>query len=433
MTQPTLDVKDASGATVTIKTISPVGPASALDSRSVVLATEHLDAFSRLRVSQPTLLLDSKQVGGTPDLNATTAVTGSGAVVYTAARASTALTVGAAAGTAIRQTKSRAIYQPGKSLLLFQTFIMAPGQGNLIQRVGYFDTNNGIFLERDSGTLNITRRSFVTGAPVDVDVPQANWNLDTMDGSNSAANPSGILLDTTKPQILLMDLEWLGVGRVRVGFVVGGMIYYAHEFLNANATLTSVYMSNPNLPIRWEIQATAGIVGTATLESICGSMNSEGGYEITGITASADMGSTVNTLASGTFEEILAVRMKAGFTEFATAFLQKASVLATTDSNFLWRIVLNPTETVAGAWTDVSAGRSIMERNSTRTVTENTGLLIAAGYIAGSASDVSIDERPVLTLGTTLAGVTDVLSLQVRNLGAGPEDFLGSMTWREVF
>lgn len=385
----------------------------------------NLDAFARLRVSQPTLLLDSKQVGGTPDLNSTTAVTFSGAVAYQINRASTFLTVGPAAGTAVRQTKSRAIYQPGKSMLLFQTFDMPAAQANLRCRVGYFDPKNGVFIQRDGSSVSLVIRSYVTGAAVDTVIPQANWNVNTL-----LSGPT--ILDLTKANIFMADLEWLGVGRVRCYFVIAGTPVLVHEFNHANS-ITSVYMSNPNLPMRWEIEATAGITGTATLESICGSMNSEGGYDITGVTASADMGGTVEQIPGGGFEEILAIRMRAAYTEFATAFLQAASVLAASSSNYLWRIVLNPTATTLGTFQDVNAAASVMERSLDRVVTENTGLLIASGYVAAAVNNISIDQKPVLTFGTTLAGVTDVLSLQVRNLGTGNEDYLGSLTWREVF
>lgn len=385
----------------------------------------NLDAFARLRVSQPTLLLDSKQVGGTPDLNSTTAVTGSGAVAYQINRASTFLTVGPAAGTAVRQTKSRAIYQPGKSLLLFQTFDMPAAQANLRCRVGYFDPKNGVFIQRDGSSVSLVIRSYVTGAAVDTVIPQANWNVNTL-----LSGPT--ILDLTKANIFMADLEWLGVGRVRCYFVIAGTPVLVHEFNHANS-ITSVYMSNPNLPMRWEIEATAGITGTATLESICGSMNSEGGYDITGVTASADMGGTVEQIPGGGFEEILAIRMRAAYTEFATAFMQATSVLAASSSNYLWRVVLNPTATTPGTFQDVNTAASIMERSLDRVVTENTGLLIASGYVASTVNNISIDQKPVLTFGTTLAGVTDVLSLQVRNLGGGNEDYLGSLTWREVF
>jgi hypothetical protein len=386
-----------------------------------------IDAFARLRVSEPVLLVDTKQVGGTPTLNITTSVSGSGAAAYQIDRSSTFLTVGPAIGTAVRQTKSRAIYQAGKSLLVFMTFDMAPAEVGLRQRVGYFDPKNGIFLQRSDAALSIVRRSFVTGVAVDTPVAQANWNVDTLDGNG----PSGIVLDTTKTNILMLDFEWLGVGQVRCFMVIDGMPIWFHSFKNAN-NLDAVYMTNPNLPMRWEIEATGILAGTATLESICGSVNSEGGYETNGVTAGADMVATGKLLASGTATELLAIRLRSSFTEFATAFVQQLSVLASTNSNFLWRLVANPTETGAGAWSNVNAS-SVLERNTTRTVTDGTGFTLASGYVASDTSSINIVDRPVFTLGTTLGGVTDVYSLQVRNLGAGNETYLGSLTWREVY
>jgi hypothetical protein len=386
-----------------------------------------IDAFGRLRVSEPIVLLDSKRVGTSPDLYMTDSVSGSGVVSYQQNRASTYLTVGSAAGSAIRQTKSRAIYQPAKSLLLFQTFIMAPGQSNLIQRVGYFDTKNGIFLELNGATLNFVRRSFVTGSVVDVPVPQASWNLDKFNGTGV----SGITLDITKPQILFADFEWLGVGRVRIGFVINGIPHYCHEFLNTNTTLTSVYMSNPNLPMRWEITATSSITGTAILEQICGSVSSEGGYDISGVTLSYDMGTVAKAIATNSTSEILAIRMRSSFVEFATAYIQQISAYAKTSSDFMYRLVLNPTETVAGTWSSIN--NSVMESNIGRTVTAGTGAVMFSGYTSTKTDSIISQIRPVLTLGTTLSGITDVISLQVLNLGVASESYSGSITWREIY
>jgi hypothetical protein len=387
----------------------------------------NMDAFSRFRVSQPTLLLDVKRVGGTPDLFLTTSVSGTGAIAYDANRASNTLTVGPAVGTAIRQSKARAVYQPGKSLLVLMTFVMAPAQSGLRQRVGYFDAKNGVFIEQHGTTISVVRRTYVSGSAVDTKVARADWTIDQMGG----VGVSHKTLDLTKPQILVMDFEWLGVGRVRIGFVIDGQICYFHQFLNANAELTSVYMSNPNLPVRWEAEATSSITGTAALEAICASVNSEGGYDITGVTSSADTGTTANAIAAGGFEELLAVRIQSGFTEFSTAFMQQLSVLNTTTAAFRWRLVLNPTVTGAGSWSNVA--NSIMEQNTTRTVTEDTGTTVSAGYVSANANAVEQQARPVLTLGTTLAGVADVYSLQVHSLSVQSEDFYGSLTWREIY
>ncbi len=270
--------------------------------------TPNLDAFGRQRVSSPTLLVDSKRIGSTPDLLMDGTVTGSGAITYAANEACTKLTVGAAAGTAVRQSKLRAIYQPAKSLLDYQTFVMPAAQANLRARVGYFDTKSGVFLQRNGSTVSLVLRSYTSGAPVDTAVDQASWNIDTLGGNG----PSGITLDLTKAQILWVDLEYLGVGRVRAGFVINGQYVWVHEFNHANV-ITGVYMSNPNLPLRWEIEATAGITGTATMQAICGSIMSEGGYETIGVTHSADSGTTANNIAAGANEEILAVRIQSSF------------------------------------------------------------------------------------------------------------------------
>jgi hypothetical protein len=385
-----------------------------------------IDAFGRLRVSEPTLLIDLKQVGNTPQNTATTGVSGTGAVQYHIDRASTMLTVGPGVGTAIRQSKARAVYQPGKSILYLGTFVGAAAQVGLRQRVGYFDDNNGIFLEQDDLEIVAGIRSSVSGSPVDTRVERSLWNIDPLDGTG----PSGIVADFTKAHIMFADAEWLGVGRVRMGFVINGGFVPVHQFLNAN-NLDSVYMSNPNLPARWEIEAKSTIAGTASLESICASVSSEGGYEILGITASTDAGITGLSVASGATVEILAIRMQDVFKEYATAFAQQISAINVTSGPFMWRLVSNPAQTGAGTWSAVNG--SIMEKNTTRTITPDTGIIVASGLVSASTNSVTLDARPVLTLGTTVAGVTDVLSLQIINLNNSAETFYASLTWREVF
>lgn len=402
-----------------------------LRAEPVVVATTDSagnDAFGRMRVSNQTTLLEVKRVGNTPNYLYSTSVSGSGAVTYTTNRCSTYLTVGAAAGTAILQSKSRAVYQPGKSLLLFQTFIAAPQQTNLRQRLGYFDANNGIFLQMDGAEVSLIRRTYVGGSPDDTaKVLQAAWNLDPMDGSG----PSGVTLNWTKPQILFADFEWLGVGRVRVGFVVDGKPHYVHEFLNTNSTISSVYMANPNLPIRWELEATDTVTGTPSLEAICASVNSEGGYDLGGMSVAADSGTSANAIASGAMEELLAIRMQSAYTEFAAVVPEQITVINTTSGPFRWRLVLNPTETGAGTWSNVTG--SVVEQNTTRTVTADTGTVMAAGFVSATNNAVELHLGRLFQLGTTLAGVTDVLSLQIHNLSVSSENYYGSVSWHEVY
>jgi len=420
--QNSVAVTPGSGADIAM---TRVGNVFRQQVEAYVADSASIDAFGRMRVSEPVLLLDSKRVGSVPDVFMTEATSGTASTLYRPDRASTTLSAGPGVGVAARQTKVRAVYQPGKSLLVFQTFVCGVDGVGATQEIGYFDDNNGVFLRYSGGVPSFVIRSSVTGSPVETVISQSQWNIDRLNGGGS----TGINLDCTKSQILVMDLEWLGVGRVRIGFVVDGIPVYAHEFLNAN-NLPSVYMSNPNLPLRWRIETTEAATEAVSLESICGTVASEGGYEITGVTASFDT-ATPRSVAATTNAELIAIRLQSAFTGVATAFSQALSALNASGGAFRWRLVLNPTATVAGTWQTVPS--SVLESSVDRTVTEGTGILISSGFVSSDTNQIYIDARPVLTLGTTLAGVTDVLSLQVKNLTNNADDFYGGITWREVF
>src|SRR6056297_3389277 len=222
--------------------------------------TSNIDAFGRLRVSNPETIFDSKNIFDDPNIGAAEEnqplfydnqeVSGSGTTtLYNKNTASQYLTVSEnTARTRIRQTKQRFNYQPGKSTLVFMTFTFCDACSGIINREGMYDNKNGLFLEQDNNILSFVRRTYTSGSTVDNKITQNNWNLDTLDGNG----PSGYSLDLTKTNILVFDYEWLGVGRVRMGFVIDGKFIYCHEFLNAN-NLTEVYMSTPNLPLRSEI------------------------------------------------------------------------------------------------------------------------------------------------------------------------------------
>ncbi len=164
------------------------------------------DAFGRQRVSNPEMIFNSKQIFDNQPLYwDDVQESGSGtSSTYSNNTASSTLSVSASTvGKRTRQTFMRFNYQASKSQLIFITGILkASGGGTgIITRMGYFDDNNGLFLECNAGTINLVRRTYVTGAAVDDTIPQSSWNLDAMDGSG----PSKITLDFTKTQIFMMD------------------------------------------------------------------------------------------------------------------------------------------------------------------------------------------------------------------------------------
>jgi hypothetical protein len=335
------------------------------------------DAFGRLRVSQPLTLFDSSHRYRDNGLWNTLATVG-GTAVFSPNEGLVNLNVTGTAGSqVIRETAKVFSYQPGKSLLVFNTFVMAPAQTNLRQRVGYFGIDNGIYIELRDDVLSFVERSIVTGTLIDNSVPQAAWNADTMDGNG----PSGITLDITKAQILFMDIEWLGEGTVRLGFVIDGNFIVCHRFNHANL-ITSTYITTASLPLRYEI-SDGGTGIPATLKQVCSTVISEGGYELRG--AQQAVGTPITTprtfAVAGTFYPIVGIRLRSTRLD-AIAILTAVSLLGLGNGkNYAWR-VLNGTVITGGAWNPAAADSSV-EYNLTGTSTTG-GRVLAQGYINSS-------------------------------------------------
>jgi hypothetical protein len=240
-----------------------------------------IDAFNRLKVSEPFTLFDSQHRYQENDKWSTVAATG-GTHSHNINDSTITMRVGLTAGSKVyRETKRVFPYQPGKSLLVLNTFAMNTPQENLRQRVGYFGEKNGVYLEHEGLTAYLTLRSNVSGTVDSTTrrIPQSNWNGDTFDGNGA----SGRVLSATAANIFWMDIEWLGVGDVRTGFFVDGKPVVAHTFHNDNVNPTT-YMGTATLPCRYEIESIgtgitgAGITG-ASLRQICSSVMSEAGYQ----------------------------------------------------------------------------------------------------------------------------------------------------------
>lgn len=364
-----------------------------------------IDGFGRLRVSTPITILDTKQIfDDQPLIWDTQTVTG-GTSAHQTNRASSLLTVTSTVGSkVIRQTKTRAQYQPGKSLLIFSTFVMGTGVAGIDKKAGYFDANNGVYFKNNGSTNSLVIRSKVSGVVLENEVTQANWNIDTLNG----LGPSGINLDITKAQIFVVDLEWLGVGTVRCGFVINGAYYYIHKFNHSNI-LNSVYMSSPNLPVRYEIENVSSGTGS-TLEQICASVASEGGYEITGNPRSIDRGvSPFTTIDKNQLYPVLSLRINS--TRAGVAIQPNYIDVLCTSSNaiFKWALILNPTINGADAASWQSINGSYVQYDVSRTLTNycTGGYVLASGYGSQKVTTTSNLIQGRFPLGISIAGVPD--------------------------
>jgi hypothetical protein len=336
------------------------------------------DAFGRIRVSSPLTLFDSSHRYKDNGLWNTSTTSG-GTAVFRPKEGLVDLIVNTTNGSdVLRETAKVFSYQPGKSLLVLNTFVMAPAQTNLRQRVGYFGTENGIYLQLNNSTLSFVERSLVTGVVTESIVNQSAWNVDKMDGTG----PSGAVLDITKAQILFMDIEWLGEGTVRLGFVIDGKFILCHRFNHANL-ITSTYITTASLPLRYEITNRGVTTSPSTLKQVCSSVISEGGYELRG--AQQAIGTPITApstfAAAGTYYPMNAIRLKSTTLD-AVVILTAASILGLGNGkNYAWRIVQGATVT-GGSWLPASAD-SAVEYNLTGT-SSTGGRVLAQGYINSS-------------------------------------------------
>lgn len=406
--------------------------ASTNGSIPVALGGTNLDAFGRLRISQPYTLFDSQnRFAADPQFD--TATTGTGTTTYLANEAAVRMTVtGVGVGSAVRQTYRSFPYQPGKGLLTLATFVMdGSSSANLTQRVGYFNTQNGVYFQRTGGINSFTLRSYVTGVVSNArNITQNNWNGDKLDGTGA----SGYTLDVSKAQILWMDFEWLGVGSVRCGFIINGEYIVCHTFNNAN-DISNVYMTTAILPLRYEITSTTSAVA-ASLKQICSSVVSEGGYEQYSYGHIARRTTTLATIST-TFLPLVSIRLASG-RGGAVVLPQRVQVLPLTSQNYEVALVKNATLT-GGSW--VASSSSSVEQNLTATAMSfpAASRIVQTDYVTASGSGGTnplVDPSGYnwdLQLGESLTGVSDIYTIAIRTVsGSTSGDAVGSLTFWDL-
>jgi hypothetical protein len=377
-------------------------------------------------MSQPFTLFDSQnRYAADPSFD--TSLTGSGTTTFLPNESAVSLSVTTASGDKIiRQTKRYFPYQPGKSLFVISTFIMSAAKTGLRQRVGYFDVNNGVFLQRNDAELAFVIRTYTSGSPSDTrKVAQSSWNGDKLDGSGA----SGITLDTTKAQIMFMDFEWLGAGSVSCGFVIDGEYITAHTFDNANE-ITAVYMQTATLPIRLEIENTATTASSSSMKQICSSVMSEGGYEQMSIEQVARRTTTLTGISS-TFVPLVSIRL-ASDSLGSVIIPKQVRVLPIANGEYEVALIRNATLTSASYDTttfshvdfDVSAtamtgGEIVLNEYAT------------ASNQSGAQSQSDLVYNFDMQLGATIAGTSDVYTVAVRIL-SGTGSAIGSLAFYDL-
>ena len=394
-----------------------------------------VDAFGRARMSTPLTLFDSSHRFKDNGLWSTSNTAGT-TYAHNANAGLIELNLPTTLNAEIvRETTKVFSYQPGKSLQSLNTFVFNPAKAGLRQRVGYYGAQNGIYLELDGSTLYFVERSYSTGSLQETRVAQANWNVDTLLG-NVASSPSQITLDISKAQILFTDIEWLGLGTVRCGFVIDGKLIHCHSFHHANL-ITSTYMTTASLPLRYEIKNTSTTASNSTLKQVCSTVISEGGYELRGDqwSVGTPVQTPKNLTTAGTYYPIVSLQLKSTNLD-AIAILTALSIIGINSNpcSVAWRVIRGGTLT-SPSWTPAS-GSSSVEYDTAATGISG-GQVLGQGYIgitnqASQTIDVLKEalfkfqlQRNGLT--STPEPITIAMSASVNTVSA-----LASMDWEEI-
>jgi hypothetical protein len=416
-----------------------------------------LDAFGKLRVSNPTTLLDirfpGQSTGSTEFLSNNLQICNASSGSYTATYSNSKLVVNASGnGYYISQSRNYCTYQPGKSLLVLASGILYPGDNDYTSRIGYFNNqtpianplivNNGVYFEHSGGvySLNISNNGTITN------IIQSDWNIDKMNGSG----PSGLTLNFANTQLFVIDLEWLGVGRIRFGFYAYGRIQYCHQVTNINI-LTQPYSVSINLPICYSIHSNSSPGASATnFTQICSTVISEGGYTPLGRTFSVSSGSPTGITINGNTEEpILFLRGNVANTNYKNQIILpiNSTMIATTNNDLiLFKLVLFLAGTYTGTqptWNDVNSDYSVAQYggNLSSGYLSIDGIVLDEGYFYGKGTSTvaplgDIFSSQILQLTSDINNNSDILVLTATFVNGNPSStatVFATLNWQEIY
>jgi hypothetical protein len=420
-----------------------------------------LDSFDRLRVSEPRIAFEYSFSAQTPTTASTiweATAFGAGTEALTTNLFGTNLTTTTATSTGRWiQAYNHVRYAPGISTLLRFTFnLNTPTSSNLRQRIGMFTdqgtfpstAGDGLFFENDSGVFSFVRRYMTQGASgTEERVNQAIWNKDKLNGTGA----SGVSLDFTKTQHLLIEFQHLGVGTIRFGFDTSQGVIWCHEMSSVNV-LAEAWARTGSLPVRAECyNYGAGVINNLTLINCVviqeGDVQDQRGWRY----FSSNSGTTIKLggTAAG-FYPLLSLRAAStnDLTKRARIVPTKitivVAVVATGATSLQCALLLLPTPNT-GATFGVSQGGSVTTVDQAATAaTAVTGSITWSAVIPNVVGSYTFDidnrDDNASVIGYNAAGTVSIAGSSVLMLAAGPltgtasagASIAASLTWKEL-
>ena len=396
------------------------------------------DAFGRLRFSQPFTLFESSHRFADNGLWVTSNTASNSSATFVPNQSTIDMTVGTTANAeVIRETTKVFSYQPGKSLLIMKSIAMNQPKANLRQRAGYFGQSNGIYLENDGNTNYLVVRTNTSSTVTETRVAQSEWNIDKFDGTGYSTQHGyeRTALDVSKANIFWIDVEWLGVGDVRCGFVVDGKMLPAHIFHHENQ-ITVPYMTTASLPLRLEIKNTGNTASNSTLSQICSAVISEGGYELYGSQQAVGTAITtpVDLPTAGTYYPVVSLRLKQNRLD-AVVILTALSILGISNAYYNWQVRANANTAGGGTWVSAGDNSAVEYKLDGGSVTG--GRILASGFSGATnqaSAPIDILKEALFKFQlerNSLANTAYELTL-VASASSNGADIYGSMDWEEI-
>lgn len=381
-----------------------------------------VDTLYRQRTSNQFIIFQSSFLYGRDPDQWSQSLTGSATITHTLSQAAVQMQCTTASGDiAIRQTKRYMHHPHGNSLRIMITAIMGSLKSNVLQRIGYFDDNNGLYFEQDGFNLKVVYRTDAGGSVVNNTISQSSWNIDPMNGTGK----SGVTLNTGNIQTFIIDINGAN-NYTKMGFVIGSEIIYCHEFIHTNSLSTAVFGAI-GLPIRLELRNTGTVASSTSLMHFGAAAITEGQcpYDAGKIYAiNTGQATSGRTVSSGSTVPILSVRPK--ISQNRSIIIPRAfTVLPDRSDDFLIEVHIGGTLT-GGAWVNASP---IAEYNASAISISDSHIIYAA--YGNGPLNISLPTSSDTYVAADIDGNTEPVSIVARAIKS--QGFYASLIWQEVY
>ena len=387
-----------------------------------------LDAFGRLRVSNCFTTFNYYPSPITPnsnlDIDSWVDITnGNGVSTYNTDNYIN-MSISNTGDYVLRITKQPMEYQPGKSRLIYLTGVIlgeSSGSDLLTSRIGLFNVDtstpdytivtDGVYFQTDGTHLQWVE-TIQTGTTI---VNQSSWNIDIFDGNG----PSGKTLTSSNlntVMLFVIDQEWLGVGRVRCGFIIEGVIYYAHAF--NHETLDVQYTKTPRQRIGYQIIGTS-ITSEHTMRQMCSTSISEGGYfPLCPRLSISTTINGVNMAVAGTKYILLGLKLNSTYFNGLIKLLgSTTSYAAKTGKTGFYEIQLHSTNgsigSINGSLTYTQIPNSMSQYsigNGSQTINSD-GFVVSSGFVTSQSNAIIVRTPNDTLLTRTMCTIYDTFYL----------------------